>query len=638
MYLWTFAVLPSPASTSGRKRTVFFLVSRSLGPIAVSNRMRDASALVMRGSFRLAQIFLSYARDDADKARDLAEALSASGHTVWWDHQIHGGSRYGEEIDRALSESDAVVVLWSQAAVASTWVLDEAAEGRDSGKLVPALIDQCKPPLGYRQFQTIDLTGWRNGSPALQPLLDAIVNTAGGTRQAPTAPKLRRTPKTSVCVLPFANMSGESEQEYFSDGISEDITTDLSKVSALEVIARNTAFTFKGQSIDVTDLAKKLGVSHVLEGSVRKAGNRVRITAQLIDGSSGGHVWGERYDRDLTDIFALQDEISQAIVTALKVKLLPEEKKAIEQRGTTNVEAYNLYLMAHNYWVTANWGDVRQLEMVARICRRAIDVDPDYARAWGLLAIIESILHFSHEVEEVDGLAAAERALSLDPNMAEALVVKARHAYEADRFDDANEMVERAVELDPESWEVNREAGRICYYQLRLEEAALYYEKAASISDTDFHSCGMLSSIYEVLGDQDSVARTAEMNLSRAERAVTQNPTNGLAVVFGAFALATLCERERFKEWADRALMIDPDNVVMRFNLACASALRLSDPEAALEFLGPAFKKVTLSMFKAALTDPDLDSLRELPRFKAMVSEAKQRLRVSDRLTLERPN
>ena len=146
-------------------------------------------------------------------------------------------------------------------------------------------------------------------------------------------------------------MSDDPQQEYFSDGISEDIITDLAKVSALSVVARNTAFTFKGKSVDVPEVARQLGVSHVLEGSVRKAGGRVRITAQLIDGAAGDHVWAERYDRDLTDIFALQDEISQAIVEALKLKLLPEEKQAIERRGTDNVEAYNLYLMARQFYV-----------------------------------------------------------------------------------------------------------------------------------------------------------------------------------------------------------------------------------------------------------------------------------------------
>ena len=140
-------------------------------------------------------------------------------------------------------------------------------------------------------------------------------------------------PRVAICVLPFANMSGDPEQEYFSDGITEDIITDLSKVSALWVAARNTAFTFKGKHVDAPQVARQLKVSHLLEGSVRKAGGRVRITAQLIDGATGGHVWAERFDRDLNDIFALQDEISQAIVAALKLKLLPDEKKAIGAAG-----------------------------------------------------------------------------------------------------------------------------------------------------------------------------------------------------------------------------------------------------------------------------------------------------------------
>src|SRR5262249_5767219 len=151
--------------------------------------------------------------------------------------------------------------------------------------------------------------------------------------------------QNAICVLPFVNMSGDAEQEYFSDGISEDIITDLSKVSALFVIARNTSFTFKGKSIDVQQVARQLNVSHVLEGSVRKSGGRVRITAQLIDGITGGHVWAERYDRDLVDVFAVQDEISEAIVSALKLRLLPEEKKKIERRGTTNIEAYQRVML-----------------------------------------------------------------------------------------------------------------------------------------------------------------------------------------------------------------------------------------------------------------------------------------------------
>jgi len=204
-----------------------------------------------------------------------------------------------------------------------------------------------------------------------------VADLLGGARPAAAAPNAAPR-KLSICVLPFANMSGDPEQEYFSDGISEDIITDLSKVSALSVVSRNSAFRYKGQQVDLPQVARDLGVSHVLEGSVRKAGNRVRITAQLIDGSANDHVWAERYDRDLDDIFALQDEISEAIVGALKLKLLPEEKKAIERRGTDSAEAYDLYLAARSYWLTGQ-GDARPQEAIQRLCRRAVDIDPGYA-------------------------------------------------------------------------------------------------------------------------------------------------------------------------------------------------------------------------------------------------------------------
>ena len=226
-------------------------------------------------------------------------------------------------------------------------------------------------------------------------------------------------------------MSGDPEQEYFSDGISEDIITDLSKVSALSVVARNTAFTFKGQARREGG-RQELGVTHVLEGSVRKAGNRVRITAQLIDGATGEHVWADRYDRDLTDIFAIQDEISKAIVDALRLKLLPQEKKAIETRGTSSVEAYNLYLMARQQWTeeaSATFaGRKPSFAFAGRRCRSI----PNYAQAWALMALAQSQLRFWHGLE-VDPAPAAEKALAINPDLAEAHCVKAHLLEEQGR-------------------------------------------------------------------------------------------------------------------------------------------------------------------------------------------------------------
>ena len=389
----------------------------------------------------MVDVFVSYARSDEPQAERVALVLRASGYRVWRDDELPAHRAYAEVIEERVKNAKAVVVLWSSEAAKSQWVRAEADAARSGGTLVQATLDGSIPPMQFNHIQCADLSawdgkeesaGWRKLAASVSALAGAGKSESRGGRTSGRA--------ISVCILPFANMSGDAEQEYFSDGISEDITTDLSKVSALEVIARNTAFQFKGQSLDVCDVAGKLGVSHVLEGSVRKAGNRVRITAQLIDGRSGGHVWADRYDRDLTDIFEIQDEISKAIVEALKVTLLPEEKKALEQRETDSAEAYNLYLMARKYWVSGNYGDIRREQRVVRICERAVAIDPDYARAWALMALARTNLwfQFMRQEERAKAMEAVERAVALDPNVAEARSVKARHLFEDGKFADSD--------------------------------------------------------------------------------------------------------------------------------------------------------------------------------------------------------
>jgi adenylate cyclase len=432
--------------------------------------------------------------------------------------------------------------------------------------------------------------------------------------------------RISICVLPFANMSGDAEQEYFSDGISEDIITDLSKVSALHVVSRNTAFTFKGKPVDVRQVAGQLNVSHVLEGSVRKAAGRVRITAQLIDGSNDSHVWAERYDRDLNDIFALQDEISRAIVDALKVKLLPEEKKAIERRGTENVDAYNLYLMARQSYTTGFEGDARRNEAIIRLCRRAVEIDPNYAEAWALIAMAEMLLRSTFDRGGDGGLAAAERALELNADLAEAHAVKARIFSEEKRHDEASREIETALRLDPESHQVNKCAATLRFRQQRLEESIRYFEKAVALEEGDFGSSGMLITCYTALGNHEAARRAAEITLARAEKVLAHDPNNGSAMGHGSDALAVLGQGERAKDWMGRALLIDPENLSMRYNFVCALANHLKDTEAALEMLGPAFEKMGTGLINHAKIDPDLDPLREDPRFKAMLAAAERRV------------
>ena len=582
----------------------------------------------------MARIFLSYAREDVDSAKRLAEAVHGAGHEVWWDRHIQGGSRFTTEIDQALKDAEAVIVLWTKASVESAWVQDEAAEGRDTGRLVPASLDGSRPPLGFRQFHTVDFSGWNGGAAPenLRDLLEAIATTAGKSSSLAAVAAARQEQPTagpSVCVLPFVNMSGDPEQEYFSDGITEDIITDLSKVSALLVIARNTAFTFKGKVMDVKEVARALDVTHVLEGSVRKAGDRVRITAQLIDSKTGGHVWADRYDRDLTDIFAIQDEISKAIVAALRVKLLPEEKKAIEKRGTSSVDAYNLYLMARQQWTEGSLGDVRRQETIVRICNQALSFDPDYAQAWALMALAQSQLRFWHGMN-VDPKAATERALAIDPNLAEAHCVKAHLFEEQGHQDKAREEIEIAVRLDPESWEVNREAARLLFRQRRIREAIPYFEKAAALMESDWHNAGMLISCYRETGDPDQLRRAAQRTVDRTEKAIARDPSNSTVLAAGASALAAVGEEQRAKDWIDRALLLDPDNNIMRYNLACALTTDLKDPDRAIEVLEPYFlTTLGAAHIRHAEVDPDLDPLRGDPRFQQMLSNAKQRLGLS---------
>jgi adenylate cyclase len=333
--------------------------------------------------------------------------------------EITPGDEFDALISAELERARAVVVVWSTSSVDSRWVKGEAREAADRGVLVPVRFDNARLPIDVRSIHTTDLDGWggnRDSGPfkALCASLEAKLKLSAAKNPAMQAAKDRR-PAVVICVLPFANMSGDPEQEYFSDGITEDIITDLGKVSALSIVSRNTAFSFEGAAADVAQIARQTKAAYVLVGSVRKSGARVRITAQLIGAANDSQVWGERYDRDLNDIFALQDEISKAIVAALKLTLLPGEKQALEQRGTSNPDAYKLYLMARQFWLLDS---ERNNEIVVRICNRVIEIDPNYAQAWATMALSQWNSFWRGDSAN-DGEHAAATAVQLDPNLAD---------------------------------------------------------------------------------------------------------------------------------------------------------------------------------------------------------------------------
>ncbi|HVI06644.1 MAG TPA: TIR domain-containing protein [Sphingomicrobium sp.] len=579
----------------------------------------------------MSHVFISYARPDEPLASLVADGLKDRGFDVWRDNELPAHRPYAEVIEERINGAGAVVVLWSEEAAKSHWVRAEADTARTALTLVQVSIDGTMPPMPFNQIQCADLKGWdgEKAASGWKKLIASVAELAGPLEPV-AEPRRASSRPVSVCVLPFQNMSGDGEQEYFSDGISEDITTDLSKVSALEVIARNTAFTFKGQSVNVCEVAKKLGVTHVLEGSVRKAGNQVRISAQLIDGRTGGHVWADRFDRDLTDIFSIQDEISKAIVAALKLKLLPEEKEAIERRGTSSADAYNLYLLARQYWLTGNIGDLRREERVMRICSRAVEIDPYYGKAWALLAMAQSNLRYAFRCEVDDGHAAAHAALTVDPHIAEAHLPMVRRLEERRLYSQADIEMETALRLDPESWEINKEAARVALRQRRFEDAANYLEKAVTQVETDVHAWARLVTLYHALGNGAAENIAAEKVVQEAEKVLTQDPSNGGALSFGASGHASLGRPDRAREWIERALLVDPDNLGMRYNFACTLASYLDDKDGALRHLERSL--VTAGAFHLGLieADPDLDPLRDNPRFEAMLTQMRKRLGIAE--------
>ena len=467
-------------------------------------------------------------------------------------------------------------------------------------------------PGGERWIETLPRRGYRFVGPVV------ATGNLPQEKGAEAKPVPLIPDRPSLAVLPFVNMSGDPEQEYFSDGITEDIITDLSKVSTLNVLSRHTTFTFKGKAVEIGQLVQRLKVGYVVEGSVRKAGGRVRITAQLIDASKDSQVWGERYDRELKDIFALQDEIAQAIVAALKIRLLPAEKTAIESRSTQDPKAYQLYLLGRHYLTQQG---ARSLEIAVRFCRQALEIDPDYARAWAVVALCQAFLHFGGSEES--GLSAAEKALALDATLAEAHAARARALAALGCNDEALAAHEESLRLEPDSFEVRVNFGLTCLYLGRYEDAIEHCERAAQLLEADHWALLIAADCYRLLGRHDELGAASRRALERAEREIALHPDNARALSLGAIALAHLGEKERAEEWAARALTIEPDDMRDYHNIACAFA-QMGEPDRALDLLETCLPKAHLLAW--IKREPELMPLHGHPRYQALIAREEARL------------
>lgn len=424
--------------------------------------------------------------------------------------------------------------------------------------------------------------------------------------------------RIGICVLPFTNMSGDPEQDYFSAGVTEDIIIDLSKLSSLSVISRATSFGMKPQSARV--VAQQLNVAYILEGSVRKAGDRMRLAAQLIDGANEAAVWAERFDREIKDVLRLQSDLASAVVEALRLQLLPAERQALERKAPTDPEAYKLFLLAREYNIT---GSERHLPLIIRLCRRVTELEPGNARAWALLG--ETLNRLRRSVGGAEtGELEIDRALELDSGLASAHAAKALLFLYRGQFEEAEGQCAIALQLEPDDYATNLAAGRTFIMQRRYDDAIRHFERAAALAPTDYNAAAMAIQCYQGKGDAQAALEACRRALARIERIVAAEPDHSGAIGHGAGILALLGDRERANEWASRASLLEPDNIQLQANLVCAWAIS-GDAEAALDALERITPKMSPELLVWMENDNDLDSLRSLPRFGEIMRVARAR-------------
>jgi adenylate cyclase len=423
----------------------------------------------------------------------------------------------------------------------------------------------------------------------------------------------------SIAVLAFSDISSTKDQEYFCDGISEEIISYLLRIKGLRVSSRTSSFAFKGKSGDIRSIGRKLGVATVLEGSVRKAEGRLRITAQLINVEDGCHLWAERFDRDLKDIFAIQDEIARSIAATLKIALTPRESVALSKAPTTDLEAYDYYLRGRQFYYQYK---NRSMEFALKMLERAIELDPTYVRAFAAIADCYSFLFMHAGSKSTDRDQAdlmSRRALELDPDSSEAHAARGVACSLKHNYGEAESEFEEAIRLDPTLFEAFYFYARACFEQGKREKAIELYKKSIEVNPQDYQAPLLVAQIYEDLGETEKAAASRRRGVQAAEGRLKIHPDDTRALYMGANGLVALGEYEPGLEWANQAAAIDGNDPMVLYNVACVQSLagRYDDALDSLE------KSVQCGMMHLnwLVHDSNLDPLRSFPRYKQLVKQ-----------------
>jgi len=423
----------------------------------------------------------------------------------------------------------------------------------------------------------------------------------------------------SIAVLPFANMSSDKEQDYFCYGITEDILNDLTHIEGIQVVSRTSSFAFKDKNLDIREIGKKLGVHNIVEGSVRKAGNQLRITAQLINVDDGFHIWSERYDRDLKDVFAIQNEIAQNIVQALEIKLSEKEKNELVKVKTENVKAYDFYIQGRIYYRQLHHSST---EYAIELFSRAIQIDTNYALAYAGLADSYSqfYMYFDRNEDNLrQALAASEKALELDPELAEAHSSKGIVLTQIKQYKEAEKEFEIAIQLNPRLFVAYYQGGRTYKVQGKHEQALRLFEKATHVRPEDYESAIFVASAYGDLNMKIEMKEANQRAIELVRKHLELYPDDARAYYLGAITLSQEGEVDEALKWTEKAVSIEPNETKVLYNAACIYSL-LGEVDMALDY----FEKAVDSGYASREwieNDSDFDSIRDHPRFKKILGK-----------------
>ena len=434
-------------------------------------------------------------------------------------------------------------------------------------------------------------------------------------------PAASRSELASIAVLPFADLSPAKDQDWMCDGIAEEIIDALCTVSGLRVASRSASFQFKGKPADVRVMTHALGVGALLEGSVRKVDDHLRVSARLVS-SDGYELWSDRFDRRVQDAFPIQEEIAKSVVSALRLRVSSDESSRLRRTGTANPQAYEMYLRGRQYFRELG---LENAQLARQMFKRAIALDPKFAEAHaGLADVGANVVQWQllppaeGAALKAEALAASEQALRLNPELPEAHVSRANVLAVLERTDEADEAFRKAISLGPGLRDAWYSYARFLFSQARYDDAVHAYEKAARLNPDDYDALTLVAMPYEKLGNSESARRARQRAVDAAERVLRNSPDDVRARYLSGAGLVALGRREEGFARLNEAIAIRPTDFSVLYNAACSFAIA-GKPDRALELLDRAVG--TGKGFRAWMEhDPDLDSVRDLPRFKEILA------------------